>query len=288
MKSSSTLSILLVSDIHEDLNSLDELVNFCKKSSYVPDYIFNLGDIITIPDGQQDDPEIGAEKEKLITQILSKLEKISENVLYIPGNHDPKSLYSQEPPQLTEKSKNLHMKNVKIGDNLLVLGLGGSISNVATDEKDYHKYKIADYNNIVWKGYPYINDKDKPDFFKCEELLNTDIEAAFNSLPQDNSQVILISHSGPFSSPSSTSIENNTVIYSGSISIDKLVLNNNNKIMSVCHGHTHRGKGYMKLGLSDIINPGALKFGDFGKMELNYDNINKEWRITKIERLSLK
>ena len=58
--------------------------------------------------------------------------------------------------------------------------------------------------------------------------------------------------------------------------------------MSVCHGHTHRGKGYMKLGLSDIINPGALKFGDFGKMELNYDNINKEWRITKIERLSLK
>ena len=158
MKSSSTLSILLVSDIHEDLNSLDELVNFCKKSSYVPDYIFNLGDIITIPDGQQDDPEIGAEKEKLITQILSKLEKISENVLYIPGNHDPKSLYSQEPPQLTEKSKNLHMKNVKIGDNLLVLGLGGSISNVATDEKDYHKYKIADYNNIVWKGYPYINE----------------------------------------------------------------------------------------------------------------------------------
>ena len=114
MKSSSTLSILLVSDIHEDLNSLDELANFCKKSSYVPDYIFNLGDIITIPDGQQDDPKIGAEKEKLITQILSKLEKISENVLYIPGNHDPKSLYSQEPPQLTEKSKNLHMKNVKI------------------------------------------------------------------------------------------------------------------------------------------------------------------------------
>ena len=153
----------------------------------------------------------------------------------------------------------------------------------------YHiKYNIANYNNICWFGYPYINDRQNPDFFKCEEMLNTDLLKGFEEVPKENNQIILISHSGPFSSTTSTSIENNKIIYSGSFSIDKLLMQNNKIFLANCHGHTHRGKGMAKLGLTDIINPGALKSGDFSKIKLKKDkNTHGEWRIDKIEKFQI-
>ena len=144
------LSVLIVSDIHENIENLEKLVKKCKKTSDTPNYIFLLGDIVTIQDGKQEDKEMIKEKEKLLTQIISTLESICDQVIYIPGNHDPQTLYNSEPPKLTEKSTNLHMKNITIAENLVVYGLGGSISNFYTAETDYHKYNIANYNNICW------------------------------------------------------------------------------------------------------------------------------------------
>ena len=43
-----------------------------------------------------------------------------------------------------------------------------------------------------------------------------------------------------------------------------------------------------KLGLTDIINPGALKSGDFSKIKLKKDkNTHGEWRIDKIEKFQI-
>ena len=45
------LFLLLVSDIHESIESVNKLVKYFKTNSIKPDYIFCLGDIVTISQG---------------------------------------------------------------------------------------------------------------------------------------------------------------------------------------------------------------------------------------------
>ena len=93
------LFILLVSDIHESKELTQKLVSLCKSKNYKPDYIFCLGDIVTIPDGHQDDESIHEQKEKEIKEILTILETLSPNLIYLPGNHDPYTYFKERLPR---------------------------------------------------------------------------------------------------------------------------------------------------------------------------------------------
>ena len=56
--------------------------------------------------------------------------------------------------------------------------------------------------------------------------------------------------------------------------------NSNNVILNI-HGHCHRFKGITNINGIYIVNPGALKKGNFCEMLLIKNN--EKWKIKKIE-----
>ena len=277
------LSILIVSDTHEKIDNLNKLVEECEKNSYKPDYIFLLGDIVTILQGDQDNENKCEKYYTIINQILQILEQISPNVIYIPGNHDPKILFDNDNKiKFGNSSINLHKKKYEINNNLLVIGIGGSITNLKSNEKEYYKYDY-NINNVEWRGYPYIDNNENPNFEKCEELFKKDLDIIFNYLKDNNKQIILISHNGPFNSSTSNCFENGTCFYAGSLILDKFIYDNKKRILTVLHGHTHYGFGVSTLYDINIFNPGPLKNGHYGKIDLNYKD--EKWIIKKITKL---
>ena len=74
------LSILIVSDTHENIDNLNKLVKECEKNLYIPDYIFLLGDIVTINQGEQDN-EIKNEKYYKIINELPNLILLFQEIM---------------------------------------------------------------------------------------------------------------------------------------------------------------------------------------------------------------
>ena len=103
------LFLLLVSDIHESIENVNKLIKYFKTNSIKSDYIFFLGDIVTISQGSQDIKPICELKEKEIKNLFSLLELICLNLIYLPGKHDPETLFKvEESPKITEYSLNWH------------------------------------------------------------------------------------------------------------------------------------------------------------------------------------
>ena len=199
-------------------------------------------------------------------------------------------MVSDTPPALTEKSTNIHKKSFHLASDLYLFGLGGSISNPYTQETDF-RYQIEDYDKIAWKGYPWIDDPKKPHFQPCDEKFGIALGGLGKTFPSDNSKIILLTHNGPFSSNTANAIWTNNEgkklpVYSGSIELDKFLVNHRNRIIANIHGHTHKGKGMGKIFTTDIINVGDTRVGNYGKIQIKKTN-TKEWRITKIERCAV-
>jgi Icc-related predicted phosphoesterase len=281
------ISILIVSDIHESIENLNKLRENCEKHSYKPDYIFILGDLVSVPVGDQDKKEIGETYYNLINEILKLLENISPKVIYIPGNRDPKILFENEDNKVKfgSSSINIHKKKYDITDNLFVVGIGGSVTNVSSNEKEYHKYNVS-FNDVDWKGFPYIDNFEKPNFEKSEMLYQKDLDIIFNFIKENkNKKVIILCHNGPFKSSSSNCFENNGCYYGGSLILDNYINENKNNILSVLHGHTHLGTGICTLYDINVLNPGSLKLGFYGKMDLVERNGN--WIVKNISKFRI-
>lgn len=281
------LQILLVSDIHESKENIQKLINFCKTNNIAPDYIFCLGDIVTISQGQQDDKSICEQKEKEIKELFTLLEQINTNIIYLPGNHDPVTLF-KDPPKITENSINLHLSSYKIKDDLLLIGLGGSNCSIKTDETLYHSYENLDTKNIIWKGYPYIDDMTSPNYEKSDELLKNDLNKLDNMINEFNGDILLITHMGPFTLNTSNQYLDNKVTYSGSQSLNDFILKYENKIIGNIHGHSHKGVGMGKLHNIKIFNPGCLNLNYYGFLYLAKNEMtNYKWKINKIELMTV-
>ena len=126
------LFFLLVSDIHGSFTKVNQLIAYCQTHSIKPDYILCLGDIVSIPQGSQDNKSICDEKEKEIKNLFSLLESICPNIIYVPGNHDPHTLFKVgESPKITENSINLHLRSHIIKDDLLLVGVVGCICAIS-------------------------------------------------------------------------------------------------------------------------------------------------------------
>ena len=67
-------------------------------------------------------------------------------MLYIPGNHDPKTLFEENKKALTPTSANIHNAFVQLADGLMLLGLGGSVPAFK---------KTPDSSEEVWSPYPW-------------------------------------------------------------------------------------------------------------------------------------
>jgi Icc-related predicted phosphoesterase len=287
-KKEDKLSILLVSDIHESLENVNILVSYCKENKINVDYIFCLGDIMSISQGDQGDQSIYEQKVNELKNILKTLEKICPNLIYLPGNHDFLNLFKgEDSPKLTENSINLHLKQYIIKDDLLLVGIGGAICSLYTDEQFYHAYQNIDKNNIEWKGYPYIDNVDSPNYEKSDQMFKKDLEKIDSYINDYKGNVILLTHVGPFTSSTANQFEGK-IIYSGSPSLNDFLIKYENKIIANVHGHTHDAQGISKVHSIKICNPGALIFNRFGILNLD-KNIESDykWRIEKYEQINL-
>ena len=193
IKKDDKLLILLCSDTHESFENINILVSYCKQNLINPDYIFCLGDIMSIPQGSQADRTIYNQKVIELKNILSTLESISPNLIYLPGNHDFLKLFNIEDcPKITENSINLHLKSHLIKEDLLLVGIGGSICSLYTDEEFYHAYKNIDKNKIEWKGYPYIDNEDSPNYDKSDEMFKNDLEKIDSYVNEYKGKVLVL------------------------------------------------------------------------------------------------
>jgi hypothetical protein len=62
--------------------------------------------------------------------IMNELEGFADDLFFVPGNRDPAVLFNTDKDQLPILSSNLeanmHMAAVKLRENLIIVGLGGS------------------------------------------------------------------------------------------------------------------------------------------------------------------
>lgn len=282
------LNILLVSDIHESLENVKKLVSYLKDNLINPDYIFCLGDIMNIPQGSQDDQSIYDQRVNELQNILRTLELISHNLIYLPGNHDFINLFKiEDSPKLTDYSINLHLKSHIIRDDLLLIGIGGAICSLYSNEEFYHAYKNIDKNNVEWKGYPYIDNNDSPNYEKSDEMFKKDLEKIESDVDAHKGNVLVLTHVGPFTSNTANQYENK-IIYSGSPSLNDFLIKYENKIIANVHGHTHDAQGLGKVHNVKVCNPGALILMRFGLLKLVKNNeTNYKWKIEEYKQINL-
>ena len=284
------LFFLLVSDIHGSSAKLNQLIAYCQKNSIKPDYILCLGDIVSIPQGSQDNKPICEEKQKEIKNLFSLLESICPNIIYVPGNHDPQTLFKvEESPKITENSINLHLRSHIIKDDLLLVGVGGCICAVSSkEEKDFcHSYHNIDTKKIVWPGYPYIDSNDSPDYEKSDEILRKDLNKIDSAVDNHKGNVLVLSHVGPFTSNTSNEFED-VLIYAGSRALNDFLIKYENKIIGNVHGHNHDAHGMGKVHKIKIFNPGAILSKRFGTLSLvKNTESNYNWKVEKYEQINL-
>lgn len=275
ISNSSSLSFLIISDLHMNYKKLEKLKNwFCSNLSQKFDYLLILGDFDNI---EQTKPEvlkeICAKSESNISNILSFLEFIACPIIYLPGNHDPYTIFNIDPSinslehkKLTQNSTNCHLSNISITKDLQFVGVGGSIPA-------FKKSKESPF----YKGFPYQSDTEF-----SEELIK--IRPLFSS----QVQTILLTHTGPeFSSTSlNMSDDPNDPIYFGSMSLFKMISSNNNILVNL-HGHIHDGVGKARINRVDVINPGSLSNGDFCIMELGRNFVENKWIVKSTNFMNL-
>ncbi|KAG4084368.1 Metallo-dependent phosphatase [Neocallimastix lanati (nom. inval.)] len=287
------ISILVTSDIHLSFEDLERLRNWIKKNNKKFDLIFNAGDFCNLNKEQALEDDTG------YLEIINQLQKISKNVLYIPGNHDTKYLFDSIPADfenpeewkplpvkaLTHYEKNvndrnIHNKFIKIHKkNLYVTGYGGSV--------DAFLYENKEKETLEWPGFPYNENEYGKGF---THLMN-----AWDKIKtSEKDKLIILSHIGP--AYARTTIKNiqplseRKRIQAGSESSYALMSSpkyqNEDIPLLWIHGHTHAGKGLTSLGNIPILNPGALCYGRFSILNLSLRD-NDQWAIDNIEFHSL-
>jgi Icc-related predicted phosphoesterase len=286
------LKILLVTDIHKNFEFLERLKEWQLEKKQLFDYIFCTGDILSLKYPELEDNEVIAYGEAEIASIISYLENMSLNVIYIGGNHDPKSLFEVELPTLTIKSINLHKRFHKLANDLYLIGLGGAVPGIES------QYNVKDKNFIPYQdttdkvpfiGYPYNDNHINPNYTKSGKLYNDDLNLLWKSVNAEISEInttpnikfILLTHNGPFYSSTSIMNYRDKCAYMGSKGLDEFLKENENVFLNI-HGHTHAGLGYVSFNTYSVINAGALTEGNFAVLTLKRNHVD-EWKVANVE-----
>jgi Icc-related predicted phosphoesterase len=291
------LEILLVSDIHKSYPYLEKLKEWQIENKKLFDYIFCTGDILSLKYPEIEDNEVIAKSEAEISAIISFLENMCLNVIYIGGNHDPKSLFnSKDTPTLTIRSTNLHKKHYKISNDLYLVGLGGSVPALESvnqiNEHGFTPYlDVGD--KVLWDGYPYQDNFENPSYKNSDKMYISDLLDTWykskgeieeiNTTP--NKKYILLTHCGPFYSSTSIMENKNKCVYMGSQNLQEFLKNNSDIFLNI-HGHTHKGHGRNNMAHVSVINPGSLSEGNFAVLKLKRNFID-EWTIAETDLISL-
>ena len=81
------------------------------------------------PDPEEDSLSEG----RIQTLFMNELERYANELIYIPGNHDPSTLFKEprdERPLLCSNVEgNIHKSAIKLRENLVIIGLGGCVQD---------------------------------------------------------------------------------------------------------------------------------------------------------------
>lgn len=287
-------NFLIVSDIHEKIENITKLIEEVKTQKF--DYVICLGDIVTIPNNQQDKEESVKIYEPKISNIFKELEKIAP-LIYIPGNHEPFTLFKDDYSKLSENSLNLHNKFKELTKDLYIIGIGGSPPIL--DGGDYNDemipFKSCDMKKILFDGYPYnITGNQEENYVKSDLLVKKDLNSTLkncknyiekNNYKKNNISFILISHFGPlYTSTNVQTLDMNDgkskkkIMYLGSEQLGNFFIENEEIFLNL-HGHTHPSRGIITIdNKKTVMNPGALCDGFYGTLIVK-KNSNNEWMI---------
>lgn len=289
------LRVLLVSDVHNSSYMFDNVKAFAKENKVKYDYVFYLGDFDSLNIDEQYNETIIAESIEAIHHMLILLETISKNVYYIGGNHDPLVLFKDNAPQLGKHAINVHKKYIplKEDNNLIIAGIGGSVITVGSLTKTkVAEYKIQNYDTKVYEGFPYMASTYKESDALYGNTINellTLLEPELNAF-NNNKQLILLSHCGPFNSSTSNVTKRNTSLYTGSLKLQQFINKHSNNILLNAHGHSHLAYGCQIINnTTTIINPGSLRKGRFAELTLSkdVDDSAHKWSIKSINLIKL-
>ena len=131
------------------------------------DYLFYSGNFLSYSENKKksDLKEISNDEAE-IGGLISFLENLSLNIIYVGGNNDIPTIFKTPYPTLTLRSINLHNNYHKLEDDLYLIGFGENIFDDNTLENtfsSFHEYiKEKDKKNIqtilLYNGTP--NDKE--------------------------------------------------------------------------------------------------------------------------------
>jgi hypothetical protein len=97
--------------------------------------VFVSGDICVLPNDKEvsDPTEDSMAEGEIQALFMNELEGFADDLIYIPGNHDPSTMYNKDRtklPILTSNVEgNIHRGIYKLRDNLVIIGLGGCVQN---------------------------------------------------------------------------------------------------------------------------------------------------------------
>ena len=278
MKEKDSYKILVVTDIHDDIEKIKILVDKVKDIKF--DFVFCCGDAVSVPIDKNDDTEVTKEYIQKLKNIFTELEKIG-HIYWVPGNHEP-GIYFTTNEEPTKDSENLHKKIKKLDDNFYIVGLGGSVP-IMTGRKWKHNFVLFKELNLEkdfkYGGYPY--NVTPNDFHKSDDLFIKDLNETVDIAKKEggeNIQILYLTHIGPLYTSTNTIVENGEVLYLGSKNFGEKFLKEDNGFIIV-HGHSHTAEGYITMK-SDrhIFNPGCCCEGHYGILDLKKDK-NGKWGV---------
>ena len=278
MEKKDSYKILVVTDIHDDIEKIKILVDKVKDIKF--DFVFCCGDAVSVPIDKNDDTEVTKEYILKLKNIFTELEKIG-HIYWVPGNHEP-GIYFTTNEEPTKDSENLHKKIKKLDDNFYIVGLGGSVP-IMTGRKWKHNFVLFKELNLEkdfkYGGYPY--NVTPNDFHKSDDLFIKDLNETVDIAKKEggeNIQILYLTHIGPLYTSTNTIVENGEVLYLGSKNFGEKFLKEDNGFIIV-HGHSHTAEGYITMK-SDrhIFNPGCCCEGHYGILDLKKDK-NGKWGV---------
>ena len=284
------INILLISDIHLKNYQIDLIENYCLKNNIHYDFVFYMGDFDTLKLNEQTSEKKTNKSIENIKNILQLFEeKISKNFYYVSGNHDP-IFFCRKDYNITNFAKNVHKKIYLLIDNLYITGIGGAIPSFKSKkEYFYHsfKFKEKDYKKIEFKGFPYTNNYDDVNYKESDLNYLKEIKDIFDdwekNYKNNKNKLIFLSHSGPIFSETANCLKKKKkkVEYKGSEQLQFILNKNKENVVLNVHGHCHRFKGVTNINGIHVVNPGALKKGNF--CELVLIKKDEKWKMKKIE-----
>ncbi|CAJ0830915.1 10117_t:CDS:2 [Entrophospora sp. SA101] len=198
-----------------------------------------------------------------------KQKNLDKPLLYIPGNHDPDTSFTQSKDQDNggnnddKKCKNMHNQTMQLEPGLSIVGFGGSTNGVLKNSP----------GTVVWPAYP----KDS------ESLFTKNLPNLLNKVKDDD--IILVTHVGPADVGTTNvdkfPLQSSLAISSGSLALHDFIMSSSPssetnssslkhdiRIINNIHGHSHWSFGLSHIGQTAIINPGAFEDGRFAILSM--------------------